>query len=120
MTTASSSLELRFERLWKAVAPDLSFISQLKGVVPGRRYVYDFFIPEANVLIEVNGGIHARGRSGHSSGTGIARDADKVNQAQFNHKAIMVLTSEQLTKEYVTHVANYCRQRTNNKPANHS
>jgi very-short-patch-repair endonuclease len=107
--TEASHLELRFAKLWQAVAPDLDIVSQKKGVVAGRRFVYDFCIPQANVLIEVNGGVYSRGRSGHSSGAGIIRDATKVNEAQLAGFYIFVFTNEHLTKGYVSTIAEFCR-----------
>lgn len=53
-----------------------------------RLYRMDYAIPydrsgnEIKIAIEVQGGIWAKGNSGHSSGTGIKRDMDKSNLAQ--------------------------------------
>lgn len=105
----NSHLEQRFENLWYSLALDLTLVPQKSGVVPGRRYVYDFYCPQANALFEIQGGTYARGRSGHTSGKGIARDADKVNQAQIQGYLIFVLTTDQLNKEYVNQLVNYCR-----------
>lgn len=44
-----------------------------------KMYRLDYAFPDAKFGIEVNGGIWARGKSGHSSGTGIKRDMDKAN-----------------------------------------
>lgn len=109
--TNESHLEQRFRRIWAVVAADLELVAQKKGVVAGRRFVYDFCVPSANVLIECNGGTWARGNSGHSSGTGIARDAEKVNQAQIYGYNIFVLTIDKLTTEYIASVAEYCREK---------
>jgi hypothetical protein len=51
-----------------------------------KQYRLDYAIPLHNnvavkVAIEVEGGIFMRGRSAHSSGTGIARDMDKATHA---------------------------------------
>jgi len=54
-----------------------------------RLYRFDYAIPVLNlsnstplkIAIEQEGGIHMRGNSGHSSGTGIQRDMDKNNLA---------------------------------------
>lgn len=104
-----SHLERRFRTLWGIVAADLPLEAQVKNIVPGRRYVYDFGVLDKLVLIECNGGTHMRGKSGHSSGAGIARDADKVNQAQVNGYNIFVLTNDKLTTEYLSMLAEYCR-----------
>lgn len=44
-----------------------------------RNYRIDYAIPSHRVAIEVQGGIWAKGNSGHSSGKGIRRDMDKAN-----------------------------------------
>jgi len=55
-----------------------------------RLYRFDYTIPVApdgsilKIAIEQQGGIHARGNSGHSSGTGIQRDMDKASLAAVN------------------------------------
>ena len=54
-----------------------------------RLYRFDYAIPVLNstnstmlkIAIEQEGGIHMKGNSGHSSGTGIQRDMDKNNLA---------------------------------------
>lgn len=54
---------------------------------PAPDYRFDYAIPvyqdniKLLIAIEVNGGIWARGNSGHSSGTGIQRDMDKASRA---------------------------------------
>ena len=42
-----------------------------------RQYRLDYAIPEYKVGVEVDGGIFAKGNSGHSSGKGIKRDQEK-------------------------------------------
>ena len=108
-----SHLERRFRSIWAIVAADLPLQSQKKEVVPGRRFVYDFFVPDAGVLIECNGGVWAKGQSGHSSGAGIQRDAEKINAAQINGYAIFVFTPDKLTTEYISNVADFCREKIN-------
>jgi len=48
--------------------------------LPARRYRWDFFIAP-DLLIEVQGGVWNYGKSGHSSGMGITRDAEKASLA---------------------------------------
>ncbi len=47
-----------------------------------RLYRFDYAIPELMIGIEINGGVWAKGNSGHSSGKGIMRDYEKSNLAQ--------------------------------------
>jgi len=49
-------------------------------IIPGRKFAFDFSFP-GRVLLEVQGGTFARGRTGHSSGMGIHRDIEKSNLA---------------------------------------
>lgn len=44
-----------------------------------RQFRLDYAIPEFKIAIEQEGGIYMKGNSGHSSGTGIARDMEKNN-----------------------------------------
>lgn len=48
--------------------------------VPGRKFRWDFHIAP-NLLVEVQGGVWNFKKSGHSSGAGITRDAEKVSLA---------------------------------------
>jgi hypothetical protein len=50
------------------------------AAVPGRKFRWDFHI-EPDLLIEVQGGVWNFGKSGHSSGVGITRDAEKASLA---------------------------------------
>lgn len=49
--------------------------------IAGRKFSFDFAWPTRQLLLEVQGGTFARGRSGHSSGMGINRDCEKNNLA---------------------------------------
>jgi very-short-patch-repair endonuclease len=60
----------------------------------GSKYRYDFAIPSAKVLIEINGGQHMA-RSGHNSGKGVKRDATKANlAAEHNWRLITFVTDD--------------------------
>lgn len=56
--------------------------------LPDYRFDYAIPITQDNIIlkiaIEVDGGTYARGNSGHSSPTGIARDMDKSTQASLH------------------------------------
>lgn len=71
---------IKYEREFKAVA--------------GRRYRWDFAMPEHSLLIEVQGGIWKKG--GHSTGKGITRDAEKHNLALVNGWGQLIVTAEQI------------------------
>lgn len=48
--------------------------------VPGRKLRWDFFIAP-DLLIEVQGGVWNHGKSAHSNGAGLTRDAEKASLA---------------------------------------
>ena len=60
--------------------------------IPGRKFRFDFACK--NLLIEVQGGIWTKG--GHSSGTGISRDCEKLNLAVLNGWRVFHVTGEQI------------------------
>jgi len=67
--------------------PFIQFIKQELGIAlwpefyfcTDRQFRIDYAIPEFKIAIEQEGGIFMKGNSGHSSGTGIARDMEKNN-----------------------------------------
>ena len=65
--------------------------------IPGRRFRWDFLIgnsDKSRLLVEVQGGTWARERSGHSSGSGIARDCEKNNLAVLQGWRTLMFTSD--------------------------
>ena len=61
--------------------------------IPGRRFAYDFYLPEYNLLIELQGGTWMK-RSGHNSGSGIQRDCEKLNLAVLEGFDVMHFTTD--------------------------
>ena len=67
--------------------PFIQFVNQELGVELwpefyfsiDRQFRIDYAIPEFKIAIEQEGGIWMKGNSGHSSGSGIARDMEKNN-----------------------------------------
>lgn len=62
--------------------------------IPARRYRWDFAWPGQKLLVEVQGGIWAKG--GHSTGKGITRDAEKSNLATLAGYRCITVTGEQI------------------------
>lgn len=58
---------------------NIPFAREFYGALP-RLYRWDFLIPP-DVVVEVQGGVWNFGKSGHSSGAGITRDAEKSSVA---------------------------------------
>lgn len=64
------------------------------AAVPGRKYRWDFHI-SPNLLVEVQGGVWNFAKSGHSSGRGITRDAEKASLAvAHGYKQITATTAQ--------------------------
>lgn len=61
-----------------------------------RNYRLDYAIPEFKIAIEVNGGVWAKGNSGHSSGKGILRDYEKSNLAQSLGWKLIIVTPKEM------------------------
>lgn len=67
-----------------------------------RDFRFDYAIPvnlvntELKIAIEVEGGIWLKGKSGHSSGTGIQRDMDKSSLANVHGWTLIRRTPDQL------------------------
>lgn len=59
-------------------------------------YKLDYAIPEYKLGIECDGGIHKKGKSGHSSGTGIQRDINKSSLLAANGWLLIRRTPQQL------------------------
>ena len=87
------------------------FERQVTSVVPGRKFVYDFLVHDMqalkpNVLVEVQGGIWSHGKSGHTSGTGVNRDAEKINLGQLAGYVVLVVTSDHIKSGQALHWIN--------------
>lgn len=60
----------------------------------GRKWRWDFCDLKNKVCIEVQGGIWAQGKTGHSSGAGINKDHEKYNFAQAMGYKVFQITSD--------------------------
>lgn len=63
-----------------------------------RKFRIDFAIPKHKIAIEIDGGIFMRGRSGHSSGTGIKRDQEKTTLLSVYGWRVMRITPDEQFK----------------------
>lgn len=61
---------------------------------PVKRYRADFYLPDYNVLLEVEGG--TRGKSRHTTHEGYSKDLIKYNDAQILGFARLAFTTEQV------------------------
>lgn len=71
---------------------------------PDHRKRFDFVIPDYMIAIEIQGGTWM-GKSGHNTGTGIARDSIKGNLAREIGWVVMTFTSDMLSSETKRHDA---------------
>jgi len=70
-------------------APEAEF-----SAIEGRRYRWDFAWPNQKVLVEVQGAVWVKG--GHSTGTGITRDAEKNNLAILAGWKPLIVTADHI------------------------
>lgn len=66
---------------------------ELADIVPGRKFRYDLGWRDKRVLCELNGGVWAKGNSGHSSGTGLQRDYEKAALCQLQGYRVFSVSS---------------------------
>lgn len=65
---------------------------EVDGLIPDRKFRFDFAWVGPAVLCEVQGGVWM-GRGGHSSGGGIQRDAEKTTLAQLEGYIVVIATA---------------------------
>jgi hypothetical protein len=77
---------------------DIPFEHNVK-IIPGRKFMWDFVIGDTKLgtdrlLVEINGGVWTY--AGHSTGTGIVRDYEKLNLATLSGYRALLFTPEQV------------------------
>lgn len=88
-------------------ADKVCFQREVQEIIPGRKFKFDFWCanfqfhkgndPEyKQILVEVQGGVWLKGKSGHSSGTGITRDCEKLSLAAVHGYRTIVCTPAQI------------------------
>jgi very-short-patch-repair endonuclease len=63
---------------------------------PKRRWRFDFYVPDHNFAIEIEGGVWTKGR--HTRGTGYIVDCDKYNNATLMGFKVLRFTASHMTK----------------------
>lgn len=63
-------------------------------IIPGRKFEFDRVWPEQRVAVEVQGATFVTGA--HSTGTGIARDCEKLSLAAAHGWRVLPLTKHQI------------------------
>lgn len=106
-----SPLEYEFESLWLAMFPNIDLEAQYR-INKKRRFKYDYCNTESFVLIEINGQIWHIG--GHSSGTGLMRDYEKLNFAARHGYVTFQLSREMITEYWMNEIADTIKERASN------
>lgn len=93
MSAAENMLELHLK------ADKIHYVREVK-CIPDRDFRFDFRCRNLEnseaVLVEVQGGVWLKGKSGHSSGTGITRDCEKLSLAAVNGYRVICVTPAQI------------------------
>jgi len=66
---------------------------------PVRKWRFDYAIPARQICIELEGGTWQKGKTGHTSGKGYAKDCQKYNEATILGWRVFRLTADMLTKQ---------------------
>lgn len=103
---SSSKLEDKFLLYWKACSKDK--LEREFRFHPHRKWRFDFAHVASRTAIEIQGGIWIK--SGHSTGGGISRDAEKLNEAQFMGWTVFLLTDKMITLDNVERIRNYAKR----------
>ena len=103
-----SKLELQFDALWESLYPalDLEVEQQL---IPNRRFRFDYVHLGSKVAVELNGQIWHKG--GHSSGSGLLRDYEKLNLAQQSGYVVFQLSAEMINERWLNLIAHTIKAR---------
>jgi hypothetical protein len=99
----TSHLEQQFADLWLDLYPDIDLHSEYR-FSPPRRYRWDFCHLESKVAIEIQGGVWM-GKSGHSGGTGLVKDYEKLCLAAARGWRVFLLADSMITDEYLGSIA---------------
>jgi very-short-patch-repair endonuclease len=107
---AAERLERTFLLLWDGLrGPRVTREHKALREATGRLWRFDFAIPEARVLIEIEGGTWSGGR--HTRGTGFAEDCAKYNAAAVHGWTVFRLTGEMIDRTNVEPILAFTRER---------
>ncbi|AFY95480.1 hypothetical protein Cha6605_4561 [Chamaesiphon minutus PCC 6605] len=98
-----SHLEQQFADLWLSLYPDIDLHSEYR-FIPPRRYRWDFCHLKSKVAIEIQGGVWMQ-RSGHSGGTGLVKDYEKLCLAAALGWRVFLLADSMINDEYLKLIA---------------
>jgi very-short-patch-repair endonuclease len=101
-------LEQQFADLWLTLYPTIDLHSEHQ-FSPPRRYRWDFCHLESKVAIEIQGGVWMA-KSGHSGGTGLLKDYEKLNLAASLGWRVFLLAEAMINDEYLGAIATAIQQ----------
>jgi len=102
-----STLEVKFEKLWQQLAPDLDLVVE-QTLIPGTKYRTDYLHEKTKIAIEVHGGQYLK-HGGHV-GKGATTDAIKQNNLVQLGYLPFVLWTSMVRKKYIIEIRDYIRR----------
>lgn len=105
-----SKLEDKFLVLFETAAPEITILRWQK-VIKGRRFEFDFCLPDQRILVEIQGGTYNGGR--HTRGYGYDADCEKSRLAQFDGWDVLCYTGKQINTKEVERLIEYARAKVN-------
>jgi len=105
-----SKLEEKFLVLFTEAAPDIKIL-RWQRVIKGRRFEFDFCLPDQRILIEIQGAVFTGGR--HTRGMGYTADCEKSRLAQFDGWDVLCYTGKQINTKEVERLIEYARAKVN-------
>ena len=103
-----SSLELQFDTLWNDLHPTIDLDTEVR-LISDRRFRFDYVHLGSKVAVELNGQIWHKG--GHSSGSGLLRDYEKLNLAQQSGYVVFQLSAEMINERWLNLIAHTIKAR---------
>lgn len=97
MSKSSSERETQFLSHWRIFGNGTEPERQYR-FHPVRQWAFDFAFPNVRLAVEIQGGTAMRGRSGHTSISGMQADYAKYNAAQLRGWRVLLYTSLDLEK----------------------
>lgn len=104
-----SELETQFANLWVVLYPDIDLHSEHQ-FLKDRKFSLDFAHLDAQVAIEIQGGIYQANR-GHNSISGIKRDCEKYSLAASNGWLVFLLTDDMISEFWLHLIADTIKSR---------
>lgn len=102
---ADNPLAAKFEHLWRTWnGPEL--VKEYR-FHPHRRWRADYALPDAKVLIELEGGLYGNGR--HNRAAGYLADIEKYNAASMLGYVVLRLGTGQVDHQHVTEIIDWIK-----------